>query len=198
MARGAKKTVQVNSKLKKLDSAKPTAAQDRSGARLAHLIESLKEAAEIRQGTFTAARVTVFDDAKKTGVAVVTGERKIERIIRKQLGGGDDRLDENSTLGRMLVELKKAALEVIDAIEDVRHYGHDDEAVLYVAASVIHQKSESVMRQLDCDDSKPSTAMNRSRAMLASELVASMREAVQIHRGQRKAARVTVLNKATE
>jgi hypothetical protein len=54
-----------------------------------------------------------------------------------------------STLKRMLTEYEAAAQEVLQNIKRVKREGNDDDAALFSATSLIHQKSKSILRQLE-------------------------------------------------
>jgi DNA-binding ferritin-like protein len=66
-----------------------------------------------------------------------------------------------STLKRLLSEYEEAAQEVLKEIKRVKKSGDDNEATLYSASSLIHQKSKSILRQLEKEADKMDAASVR-------------------------------------
>jgi hypothetical protein len=64
---------------------------------------------------------------------------------------------QSTTLQRMLLEYEQAARQVLQAIEHTKQTGNDDNATLYTATSLIHQKSKSILRQLEKETDTPSS-----------------------------------------
>jgi hypothetical protein len=60
-----------------------------------------------------------------------------------------------STFKRLLSEYEEAVKEVLHEIKRVKKTGEDDEATLYGASSLVHQKSKSILRQLEKEAQKP-------------------------------------------
>ena len=65
------------------------------------------------------------------------------------------RPSEPNTLQRMLLEYEQAALEVLREIKRTKRTGNDENAKLYTATSLIHQKSTSMLRQLEKETDTP-------------------------------------------
>ena len=65
-------------------------------------------------------------------------------------------LDPQSTLSRMLEESEAAAYDVLHGIAIVRQAGNDNKAILFSAVSLMHQKSKSMLRQLEKETDTPS------------------------------------------
>jgi hypothetical protein len=62
---------------------------------------------------------------------------------------------QTTTLQRMLLEYEQAALEVLREIKRTKRTGNDENAKLYTATSLIHQKSKSILRQLEKETNTP-------------------------------------------
>ncbi len=60
-----------------------------------------------------------------------------------------------STFKRLLSEYEEATQEVLREIKRVKKTGEDEEATLYTASSLVHQKSKSILRQLEIEAQKP-------------------------------------------
>ena len=61
------------------------------------------------------------------------------------------------TLQRMLLEYEQAAHQVLQAIERTKQTGNDKNAKLYIATSLIYQKSKSMLRQLEKETDTPNS-----------------------------------------